>query len=98
MLLLSSPLGTACSVQDLENIPTFPSMAKSLSVLALACSSLFSGLAQAQISPVVVNSTPVNASAPIPEAFVSFSIEFSFFPDYAGTLSNPAAVAPPHSY
>jgi hypothetical protein len=73
-------------------------MAKSLSVLALACSSLFSGLAQAQISPVVVNSTPVNASAPIPEAFVSFSIEFAFFPDYAGTLSNPAAVAPPHSY
>jgi hypothetical protein len=29
------------------------------------------------------------ASAPIPPAFVSFSIEFSSFPDYAGNKANP---------
>lgn len=28
--------------------------------------------------------SPPNASAPIPEAFVSFSVEFSSFPDFAG--------------
>jgi hypothetical protein len=33
-------------------------------------------------------SPPANASAPIPEAFVSYSIEFSFFPDYAGLYSS----------
>jgi hypothetical protein len=35
-------------------------------------------------TPIAISSTPVNASAPIPEAFVSFSIEFAFFPDFAG--------------
>jgi len=34
----------------------------------------------------VSSSTPANASAPIPEAFVSYSIEFSSFPDFAGML------------
>lgn len=29
---------------------------------------------------------PANASAPILEAFVSYSIEFSSFPDFAGML------------
>lgn len=32
--------------------------------------------------------TPVKAGVPL-EAFVSFSIEFAFFPDYAGNSSNP---------
>jgi hypothetical protein len=35
-------------------------------------------------TPIAISSTPVNASAPIPEAFVSFSIELAFFPDFAG--------------
>ncbi|TVY82848.1 Beta-glucuronidase [Lachnellula suecica] len=32
---------------------------------------------------------PSNASEPIPEAFVSYSIELAFFPDYAGNDSLP---------
>ena len=32
----------------------------------------------------VSGTPPSNASAPIPEAFVSFSIEFAYFPDFAG--------------
>lgn len=36
-------------------------------------------------TPIVVDSTPpVNASEPILESFVSYSIEVAFFPDYAG--------------
>jgi len=38
-------------------------------------------------SSIPVSGTPVNASAPIPEAFVSFSIEFAYFPDFAGKFS-----------
>jgi hypothetical protein len=34
-------------------------------------------------------SPPSNASAPIRESFVSFSIEFSSFPDFAGNNSHP---------
>ena len=34
--------------------------------------------------PVVVNSAPIAACDPIPEAFVSYSIELAFWPDYAG--------------
>ena len=35
---------------------------------------------------ISVSSTlPANTSGPPLEAFVSFSIEFAFFPDYAGT-------------
>lgn len=32
----------------------------------------------------VSGTPPPNASAPIPEAFVSYSIEFVYFPDFAG--------------
>ena len=32
---------------------------------------------------------PEDAGAAILRPFVSFSIEFAFFPDYAGTLSSP---------
>lgn len=38
-------------------------------------------------SPSVVSlgdATTISPSAPIPQSFVSFSIEFAFFPDYAG--------------
>ncbi|MCJ1471762.1 hypothetical protein MMC13_000402 [Lambiella insularis] len=47
-------------------------------------------LARSYVQPVTVSATPlVNASAPIPEAFVSFSIELAFFPDFAGNVSVP---------
>lgn len=46
------------------------------------------GLAQGNSTVVVSGIPPVNASAPIPEAFVSYSIEFAFFPDFAGTFSH----------
>jgi len=36
-----------------------------------------------------ITATPEGASPPIPEGFVSFSIEFAFFPDFAGNRSNP---------
>lgn len=36
-----------------------------------------------------LSTTPGNASSPIPESFVSFSIEFAFFPDFTGTVDNP---------
>lgn len=57
-------------------------MVRSLSTLALASASLFLGLTQAD--PIHVSKRPVNASEPIPESFVSYSIEFSSFPDFAG--------------
>jgi hypothetical protein len=31
-------------------------------------------------------SPPANSSAPLLEGFVSYSIEFSYFPDFAGML------------
>ena len=37
------------------------------------------------VAPIVVSYTPPSyASQPIPEAFVSFAIEFGHFPDFAG--------------
>jgi hypothetical protein len=49
----------------------------------------FASYGQARTPPgsIPVNNTPENASAPIPEAFVSYSIEFAFFPDFAGCFS-----------
>lgn len=42
------------------------------------------GLAQSSISPIIVNNKPADITAPLLEAFVSYSIEFAFFPDFAG--------------
>ena len=36
----------------------------------------------------VSNAPPAGAGVPL-EAFVSFSIEFAFFPDFAGNISHP---------
>jgi len=36
-----------------------------------------------------ITTTPQGASDAIPEAFVSYSIEFSSFPDFAGNKSSP---------
>jgi hypothetical protein len=60
-------------------------MAKALSVLALAGLALLASAA----TPIPVSTAPTGASEPIPEAFVSYSIEFAFFPDYAGGVSCP---------
>jgi hypothetical protein len=56
-------------------------------LVALAsCLQLFT-IVEGQGSAIKVTATPpANASAPIPEAFVSYSIEFSSFPDFAGAL------------
>ena len=36
-------------------------------------------------NPIIVSSiVPTTASQPVPEAFVSFAIEFGHFPDFAG--------------
>jgi hypothetical protein len=61
-------------------------MAKLLSVLAFASLAQFGSAAQVESSstPIPVSRSPTGASDPIPEAFVSYSIEFAFFPDYAG--------------
>ena len=58
-------------------------------IQALASLLLFSSVRAWQednsVTVIKISSTPpANASAPIPEAFVSFSIEFSSFPDFAG--------------
>ena len=38
-------------------------------------------------TPIIVsNVVPFAASQPVPEAFVSFAIEFGHFPDFAGEL------------
>ena len=54
--------------------------------LALALSHAVS--VQGNTNTIVLSSSPINASAPIPEAYVSYSIEFSSFPDFAGMLSH----------
>jgi hypothetical protein len=58
-------------------------MIEAKKVLALASALSLSGLNQ--VKAIEVSSTPpANTSAPLLEGFVSFSIEFAFFPDYAG--------------
>ncbi|ESZ94839.1 glycoside hydrolase family 79 protein [Sclerotinia borealis F-4128] len=42
----------------------------------------------AQSSFIVASTSPASAGTPLP-AFISYSIEFCFFPDYAGNTSNP---------
>ncbi|MCJ1417931.1 hypothetical protein MMC32_004276 [Xylographa parallela] len=40
--------------------------------------------------PIIIsNVVPQAASQPVPEAFISFAIEFGHFPDFAGNLSTP---------
>ena len=47
-------------------------------------------IAQVQSQSVFVpSSPPAGASAPIPEAFVSLSVEFGSFPTYAGNKTAP---------
>jgi hypothetical protein len=55
-------------------------------VVLASCLQLFT-IVEGQGSAIKVTATPpANVSAPIPEAFVSYSIEFSSFPDFAGVL------------
>lgn len=57
-------------------------------LLAFANAARYLGVTQANQTAIIVSGTPVNASAPIPEAFVSYSIEFAFFPDFAGLFTS----------
>lgn len=41
------------------------------------------------LNAIPVNPTPSNAGDPLLQSFVSYSIEFAFFPDYAGNASYP---------
>lgn len=60
-------------------------MGKIGKLLALASFGQLFGIVQGNTPAITVSGTPpANASAPIPEAFVSYSIEFSSFPDFAG--------------
>lgn len=59
-------------------------MGRTMKILALTIAIYFAGSAQG--SAIEVSGTPpANTSAALPEAFVSYSIEFAFFPDFAGT-------------
>jgi hypothetical protein len=58
-------------------------------LLALTSFGQSFGIANGNNAAIEVSGTPpVNASTPIPEAFVSYSIEFSSFPDFAGMVSD----------
>ncbi|KAH7326988.1 glycoside hydrolase family 79 protein [Rhexocercosporidium sp. MPI-PUGE-AT-0058] len=59
----------------------------------LALANFYQSLVFASSSTTTVvavpSSPPPNASPPILEAFVSYSIEFAFFPDFAGNSASP---------
>jgi len=57
-------------------------MALVITVSALASLSQLLGVARSAFT--VSSKPPSNIAAALPEAFVSFSIELAFFPDYAG--------------
>jgi hypothetical protein len=59
-------------------------------LLALASFGHLFGIVYGGNAAIKISGTPpANASAPLPEAFVSYSIEFSSFPDFAGMSFNP---------
>lgn len=43
----------------------------------------------ADFNPVSVPTNAAGAGAPVLDSFVSYSIEFAFFPDFAGNKANP---------
>lgn len=47
------------------------------------------GTAQSSILPRIPYHVPPHASDVVPKDFQSFSIELSYWPDFAGNLSNP---------
>jgi hypothetical protein len=64
-------------------------MCRTYPLLALASFWQLIGVGQESKIPIEVQgTTPFNTSAPIPEAFLSYSIEFAFFPDFAGMIPN----------
>ena len=74
-LLVATVLSTALSAEA----PTF--------VGGTPSGSLFTR--STDLNAIPVNLTPSNASGPLTQSFVSYSIEFAFFPDYAGNASYP---------
>jgi hypothetical protein len=66
-------------------------MGPSRKLLALASLGQLFSIVQGENAAIKVSGTPpANASAPLLEAFVSYSIEFSSFPDFAGKSFNLA--------
>lgn len=65
-------------------------MCLSLSLLLSLAGAAAAAGARRAVAPLSISpSPPSSASAPIPSSFVSYSIEFAFFPDFAGNSSSP---------
>jgi len=60
-----------------------------MSSFALACVCAFLHLSAASTAVHVSKSLPKDAAPPVLNSFVSYSLEFAFFPDFAGNLSSP---------
>lgn len=87
--------GQLVSTQRLLSFKTLAMYLQQVSVLLLACVSLCTSrsvptnLHQRRSATIAVDTaSPLKAGVPL-EAFVSFSIEFSSFPDFAGNASHP---------
>jgi hypothetical protein len=59
-----------------------------LSILFVALAALYN-VAAAPSTITVSTACPKDAAPPVLESFVSYSLEFAFFPDFAGNLSHP---------
>lgn len=65
-------------------------MVPSFSITSLLTGAAAAAVASQATAPLLVSPSPeTSASAPIPSSFVSYSIEFAFFPDFAGNSSSP---------
>ena len=78
-LLIATVQSTALSAVARAQAPTF--------VRETSLGSPFTR--RTDLNTIPVNPTPSNASGPLLQSFVSYSIEFAFFPDYAGNASYP---------
>lgn len=63
----------------------FATIAMLVITVFLACAA--AALGQVRTLPLSINAEDTNIGAPL-DGFVSYSIEFSSFPDYAGMLSS----------
>lgn len=77
--------------QHLDHTPGILIMARRiLDVLAFAG---YFGYAWGNSCAIAVSGAPpTNTSAPIPESFVSYSIEFVYFPDFAGMIPQSSVI------
>jgi len=77
--VLSTAFSTALSAVAYAQAPTFVGGTPSGSSFTRSTG----------LNAIPVNPTPSNAGGPLLQSFVSYSIEFAFFPDYAGNASFP---------